>query len=104
MQLLRRVLLSLMTASIATPSLAIKDSVNPWSFPCIEQGMHLPRGQINTKLELVISDHPVSFPRLLVDLVFSNVCFACRLGFEAFESFLLANCALLDFSASAASF
>lgn len=67
---------------------------NPWSFACIRQGMHLPRRQIKiTTLELVsqISDHPPSFPRLLVDLVFSNVCFACRLGFDAFESFLLAN-------------
>ena len=72
--------------------------------------------------------HPTSLPRLLAGLVLSKVCLACRLGFDGLEScgqyfitinimslrslpklkkymkdntFLLVNCAFLDFSASA---
>jgi hypothetical protein len=72
--------------------------------------------------------HPTSLPRLLADLVLSNVCLACRLGFDGLESceqyfkkhkynelmkftktakytkdntFLLVNCVFLAFSASA---
>ena len=46
-----------------------------------------PQADQNHNTGVGLSDHPPSFPRLLVDLVFSNVCFACRLGFDAFEAY-----------------